>query len=148
MSRVGSAICADGTSSSAWSSWRRGVDYYDEGELLWLDVDTTIRQLTGDKKTLDDFIHIFHGPPSGPPMVKPFTFDDVVNALNQVAPSDWRKFLLERLNFGAQDELLRFEYAFQRHAHFFVEHCVLGLKIKQRNFHYEYWRLAVGALGS
>jgi predicted metalloprotease with PDZ domain len=30
-------------------------------------------------------------------MVKPYTFDDVVNALNQVAPYDWRGFWTERL---------------------------------------------------
>ena len=27
---------------NAGSAWRRGVDYYPEGTLLWLDVDTTI----------------------------------------------------------------------------------------------------------
>ena len=86
------------SASFAWSSWRRGVDYYDEGELIWLDVDTTIRQLSGGKKSIDDFTHIFHGPPSGNPMVKPYTFEDVVNALNQVQPNDWAKFLRDRLD--------------------------------------------------
>ena len=31
--------------SGAWSSWRRGTDFYPEGELLWLAVDTKIREL-------------------------------------------------------------------------------------------------------
>ena len=39
----------------AWSNWRRGQDYYQEGELLWLDADTLIRKMTNDKKSLDDF---------------------------------------------------------------------------------------------
>ena len=33
-----------------WSNWRRGVDFYQEGELLWLDVDTTIRRVTQRQK--------------------------------------------------------------------------------------------------
>ena len=42
-----------------WSNWRRGVDYYHEGGLVWLDVDTTIRTLTSDQKSLHDFLLIF-----------------------------------------------------------------------------------------
>jgi predicted metalloprotease with PDZ domain len=80
-----------------WESWRRGLDYYPEDELTWLWVDTIIRQLTHGQKSIDDFCHIFHGPPSGPPQVKTYTFDDIVNSLNQVAPYDWRGFWIERL---------------------------------------------------
>lgn len=80
-----------------WDSWRRDVDYYDEGELDWLWADSIIRQQTGGKKSIDDFCHLFHGAPSTPPMVKTYTFDDVVNTLNQVAPYDWRGFWTERL---------------------------------------------------
>jgi predicted metalloprotease with PDZ domain len=83
--------------SQAWSSWRRGVDFYDEGELIWLEVDTIIRQQSQNKKSLDDFIHLFHGGQSGPPAVVPYAFDDVVNALNQIVPYDWRKLLTARL---------------------------------------------------
>jgi predicted metalloprotease with PDZ domain len=80
-----------------WASWRRGTDFYDEGELDWLWADTIIREQSGGKKSLDDFCKLFHGAPSTPPMVKTYTFDDVVNALNQVAPYDWRGFWTERL---------------------------------------------------
>jgi predicted metalloprotease with PDZ domain len=80
-----------------WDSWRRTVDYYDEGELTWLWVDSIIRTQSGGKKTLDDFCHIFHGPPSTAPEVKTYNFDDVVNALNQVVPYDWRGFWTARL---------------------------------------------------
>ena len=81
----------------AWHSWRRGVDFYDEDTLNWLWVDVIIRQQSKGKKSIDDFCHLFHGAPSGPPMVKTYTFDDVVNALNQVVSYDWRGFWTERL---------------------------------------------------
>ncbi len=80
-----------------WESWRRGLDYYPEDQLTWLWADVIIRQQTHGKKSLDDFCHIFHGPPSGPPEVKTYTFDDIVSTLNQVAPYDWRGFWTERL---------------------------------------------------
>jgi len=99
-------------SPQSWASWRRSVDFYDEGELLWLDADVTIRRLSGGKKSLDDFVKLFHGPGSmpanaakgpggvtvGPPELKPYSFDDVVNAMNQVVPNDWRKFFNDRVN--------------------------------------------------
>ncbi|GGG91166.1 M61 family metallopeptidase [Silvibacterium dinghuense] len=85
--------------SSQWDNWRRSVDYYQEGELIWLDVDTTIRRLTHDKKSLNDFCALFEGVGGNtPPKVVPYRFDDVVAALNQVAPYDWAGFLRERLN--------------------------------------------------
>src|ERR1700733_148476 len=80
-----------------WESWRRTVDYYDEDVLNWLWVDTIIREQTHGQKSMDDFCHLFHGGQSGPPEVKTYTFDDVVSALNQVAPYDWRGFWTERL---------------------------------------------------
>src|SRR5437763_3441642 len=81
-----------------WTSIRRSVDFYDEGWLVWLDVDTKIRELTNGAKSLDDFCKRFHGAPSRSPMVKTYTFDDVVATLNEVAPFEWRNFLLTRLN--------------------------------------------------
>ncbi len=90
----------------AWSDYRRGLDYYDEDVLNWLWADVIIRQQTKDAKSLDDFCKLFHGAPSGPPMVKPYNFDDVVNALNQVAPYDWRAFWTDRLtNHGPRAPL-------------------------------------------
>ena len=82
---------------SQWADWRRGLDYYPEGELIWLDVDTNIRQLTSNKRSLDDFCHRFHGGESGPPKVVTYTFDDVVRTLNEVAPYDWATFLKDRV---------------------------------------------------
>ena len=81
-----------------WLDYRRPLDYYDEDVLNWLWVDVIIRQQTKGAKSLDDFCKLFHGAPSGPPMVKTYTFEDVVNGLNQVAAYDWRGFWMERLS--------------------------------------------------
>ena len=80
-----------------WTAYRRSTDFYDEGWLIWLDVDTAIRELTHGQKSIDDFCHLFHGGESGAPTVKPYTFEDVVAALNQVAPHDWKAFLGSRI---------------------------------------------------
>lgn len=81
-----------------WESWRRDLDYYDEDVLNWLWTDMIIRQQTQGKRSLDDFCKLFHGGQNTAPAVKPYTFEDVVNALNQVAPYDWRGFWTERLS--------------------------------------------------
>jgi predicted metalloprotease with PDZ domain len=85
-----------------WESWRRNVDYYPEGDLLWLDVDTTIRKLSGDKKSLNDFAAAFESLGGNtPPRVVPYTFNDIVAALNAVVPNDWAAFLHQRLDSNA-----------------------------------------------
>jgi predicted metalloprotease with PDZ domain len=81
-----------------FESWRRSVDYYPEGFLIWLEADTVIRKQSNGQKSINDFCHIFHGGGNTPPKVIPYTFDDVVNTLNQVVPYDWRKFLRDRLD--------------------------------------------------
>ena len=95
----------------SWLSWQRTEDYYTEGELLWLDIDTRIREITRDRKSLDDFARAFLQPAAGGggagastttvngvflgPVT--YTFADVVQALKAVAPFDWDKFLTQRL---------------------------------------------------
>ena len=81
----------------AFSNYRRGVDYYDEGALIWLEADTIIREKSGGKKSLDNFARVFYGGHDTAPEVKTYTFDDVVNTLNQVQPYDWRGFLTDRV---------------------------------------------------
>ena len=82
---------------SHWQNWRRSLDYYPEGELIWLEVDSTIRQLTKGQRSMEDFCRRFHGGESGPPKVVPYKFDDVVRTLNDVAPYDWATLLKERV---------------------------------------------------
>jgi predicted metalloprotease with PDZ domain len=81
-----------------WENWRRGTDFYDESVFLWLDVDTTIRRLTKDQKSLNDFSRAFHGGPGGEPALKTYSFEDVAAGLNGVAPFDWTSFLRKRLD--------------------------------------------------
>jgi predicted metalloprotease with PDZ domain len=86
------------SSRGDYNDYRRSVDYYPEGTLIWLDADVTIRQLSGGKKSLNDFCHVFHGGESGAPQVKPYAFEDIVAALDSVQPYDWTKFLRDRLD--------------------------------------------------
>jgi predicted metalloprotease with PDZ domain len=79
-----------------WQSWRRSLDYYPEGELIWLEADAIIRQQSRGQRSLDDLCRRFHGGESGAPKVVPYSFDDVVRTLNDVAPYDWATLLKER----------------------------------------------------
>jgi predicted metalloprotease with PDZ domain len=82
----------------AWSNWRRGQDYYSEGELVWLDADTLIRKLTNDQKSLTDFEHIFLGKGGNTgPLIVPYELPEIVADLNQVAPYDWARFFHDRI---------------------------------------------------
>jgi predicted metalloprotease with PDZ domain len=75
-----------------YSEYRRSVDYYPEGSLIWLLADVLIRHRSHGAKSLDDFCRAFHGGPGGAPALKPYTFDDLVAALNAVEPYDWATF--------------------------------------------------------
>jgi len=97
--------------SAAWDNWRRSQDYYQEGELVWLDADTLIRKMTNDKKSLDDFEKIFlaKGGNTGPEIV-PYTFEELVQDLNAVVAYDWAKFLHDRVdNINAHADLAGIE---------------------------------------
>jgi len=92
-----------GGGGGGWTNWRRGVDYYDEGDLIWLEAATIIHRVTNGQKSIDDFCHVFHGGPNNGPEVRTYTFDQLVNTLNQVAPYDWASFLHERLDSKSPD---------------------------------------------
>jgi predicted metalloprotease with PDZ domain len=83
---------------SEWVSYRRGTDFYLESVLLWLEVDVTIRKLTQDRRSMNDFCRIFFGGPDGPPVIKTYTFDDIVTTLSDIVPYDWRAFLRQRID--------------------------------------------------
>ncbi|OWK27775.1 M61 family metallopeptidase [Sphingomonas mucosissima] len=80
-----------------WASWQRSEDYYNEGLLVWLEVDSQLRQLSGGKKSIDDFAKAFFGVRDGDWGALTYTFDDVVATLNTVQPYDWRTLLTKRL---------------------------------------------------
>ncbi len=82
----------------AWANWKRGQDYYQEGELLWLDADTLIRKLTENKKSLNDFEAIFLGKGGNTgPLIVPYNVEEVARDLNEVVKYDWARFLHERI---------------------------------------------------
>jgi predicted metalloprotease with PDZ domain len=81
-----------------YRSWQMSEDYYSAGQMLWLEVDSKLRSLTHDGKSLDDFAHAFFGVDNGSYVTKTYTFDDVVAALNGVAPNDWASFLHARVD--------------------------------------------------
>jgi predicted metalloprotease with PDZ domain len=85
------------TVDDAWSTLRRGQDYYDEGALIWLRADTIIREQTKSRASLDDFLRSFFGQRDTEPIVVPYTRDDVESALSAICPYDWHAFFETRI---------------------------------------------------
>jgi predicted metalloprotease with PDZ domain len=92
-----------GGGGRGWFNWRRGGDYYDEGDLLWLEVATIIHRESHGQKSIDDFCQAFHGGANNGPEVKTYTFDQLVAALNAIAPFDWATFFNTRLDSTAPE---------------------------------------------
>ena len=86
-----------------WANWRRGVDFYDEDVLVWLEVNSIISHKTHGKKSLDDFCRLFYGGPNDGPQLKTYTFQDLVDALNKIAPYDWAGYFHKRLDSTSPD---------------------------------------------
>jgi predicted metalloprotease with PDZ domain len=83
--------------SDDYREYRRSTDYYEEGSLIWLEIDTLIRQLSNRTKSLDDFCRAFLGGPGGAPAMKTYTFEDLVASLNSVQAYDWAGHFKQRL---------------------------------------------------
>ena len=81
----------------SWLNYQLGENYYMEGELIWLDADTKIRELTNDKKSLDDFAADFLSPYNGSFVTYTYDLHDIVDILNRIAPYDWMKFFQDRV---------------------------------------------------
>jgi predicted metalloprotease with PDZ domain len=77
------------SASQQWTILRRSTDYYREGPLLWLQVDSILREKSKGARSLDTFAADFFGPPDGAVTVKPYTYEDLTAALNRLAPFDW-----------------------------------------------------------
>jgi len=81
-----------------YRSYQGSEDYYVAGEMIWLDVDGKLRELTKNKRNIDNFSKAFFGVNPGKWDVDTYTFDDVVKTLNDVAPYEWATYLRERLD--------------------------------------------------
>ena len=93
-----------GRDPQPWASWQRNEDYYSEGQLIWLAVDTLIRERSGDARSLDDFARAFFGCEPGRTITRTYDFDEVIRTLDAVQPCDWAGLLtaeLERRQEGA-----------------------------------------------
>jgi predicted metalloprotease with PDZ domain len=81
-----------------YRNYQGSEDYYSAGQLIWLDVDGKLRELSHGKKSIDDFGKAFFGVNPGKWDVDTYTFDDVVKTLNEIAPFDWADYLHTRLD--------------------------------------------------
>ncbi len=90
-------ISSHGAKPEAWPTWQRSYDYYPESDLIWLDADTKIRELSGGNKSLDDFAKLFFGIDNGSYITVTYTLEDLVAALNKVQPFDWAGFFRTRV---------------------------------------------------
>ena len=81
----------------AWLSQQRSEDYYNEGLLVWMEVDSIIRRETAGAKGLDEFARVFFGTGEGDWGVVPYDFAEIVKTLNGIAPYDWAGLLTRRL---------------------------------------------------
>lgn len=82
-----------------YRGYQMSEDYYQGGQLLWLETDVRLRRLSDGQRSLDDFARSFFGQDDGQ-WERPatYTFDDVVATLEQVQPTgDWDRFLRDRV---------------------------------------------------
>src|SRR4029077_4066560 len=84
-----------------YRSYQMSEDYYSAGQMIWLAGDAKLRELYNARQSLDDFERAFFGVDDGTWRVKPYTFDDIVAALNSIAPYDWATFLRQRVDANA-----------------------------------------------
>jgi predicted metalloprotease with PDZ domain len=85
------------TSPENWPSWQRSYDYYPESDLIWLDADVKIRELSQGQRSLDDFAKSFFGIDNGSYITVTYSFEDLVASLNKVQPYDWVDFFRTRV---------------------------------------------------
>ena len=95
-----------------YGSIRRSAgDFYTEGHLLWLDVDTIIRERSHGARSLDTFLHRYTEPAVTGPIVKTYTRADIEALLNEVQPYDWHAFFEKHVYMVSanppEDELQR-----------------------------------------
>jgi predicted metalloprotease with PDZ domain len=88
-----------------WVSWQRTEDYYTESVLLWLDVDTRLRELSGGDRSLDNVAHAFFGARPNQGKVATYILDDLVKSLTQVGKADWKAFFARQVD-GVSPPLL------------------------------------------
>jgi predicted metalloprotease with PDZ domain len=79
-----------------WVSEQRSEDYYNEGMLIWFEVDAVLRRESGGAKGMDDFARAFFGVNDGDWGTLTYDFDEIVRTLNKLQPYDWAGLLRAR----------------------------------------------------
>jgi predicted metalloprotease with PDZ domain len=128
------------TSPRSWRSSRRGVDFYEASELLWLNVDTQLRSASGGHASLDDFTRRFYAGKGGAPALKPYVESDIYTTLAAIAPGDWRALIRRHLDTLGPDALVaglegsgwKVEYSPEKN--WYVEELQKLLKMIDRRF--------------
>ncbi|EIL89573.1 peptidase M61 [Rhodanobacter sp. Root627] len=81
-----------------YRNYQASEDYYSGGQMIWLDVDAKLRDLSRGKHSIDDFAKAFFGMNDGDWGVNTYVFEDVVKTLNDIQPYDWNSYLRTRLD--------------------------------------------------
>ena len=81
-----------------WVSYQRSEDYYNEGLLIWLEIDATLRARTKGEKGMDDFVRLYTAGPNGTWDARGATLEEIADKLNGLSAYDWTGLLRERLN--------------------------------------------------
>jgi predicted metalloprotease with PDZ domain len=81
-----------------YRNYQGSEDYYSAGQLIWLDVDAKLRELSKGRHSIDDFARAFFGMDNGSYVTSTYTFDDVVKTLDGIQPFDWAAYLRNRLD--------------------------------------------------
>ena len=90
----------------SWRDWQRREDYYPEGVLLWLDVDARMRELSQNKVSIDQFAQLFFATHGSVERISTYSFQDVCDTMNKLAPADWKTFLNQHLFTHASSDAI------------------------------------------
>jgi predicted metalloprotease with PDZ domain len=116
------------------SAERRGaVDFYIEGELLWLDVYAKLASLSGGTKSLDGFARAFFGIENTPPIVNPYTYEQFVEALNAYQPYDWDGYFKTHVYAIAQHPPSPFEALGWKVVYTDVANAATAARLRERH---------------
>ncbi|MEM7314542.1 MAG: hypothetical protein AAF497_15450 [Planctomycetota bacterium] len=82
--------------SNSWNDLRRSQDYYNEGALFWLEVDTILRE--AGHEGIDQFCRDFFKAEGDRPVApKPYELTEVIERLNEIHEFDWAGFIRHKI---------------------------------------------------
>jgi len=106
----------------SWYFLRRGLDYYDEAALVWLEIDCRLREMSSGKVSFDDFSRAFFSTGDRTAHSLPFEKSEIISILNGLATYNWDSLMTVRMA-GVSEKLdetplhvagYRFGYTFEK----------------------------------